>query len=156
MDKKESRSEYMKKYREMKKKEKIDDLLKNNILTNLETKSDDFDIFSNVGKEVSVESDRFRSVSSAETSIFLERNKDAFITTIDGIKRDKPFQVWLNNHRLTMREFREKVVIYNEYHETIRANYFIFSVFEKEITLPFMKWFLLYELVMEEFVENQL
>ena len=66
------------------------------------------------------------------------------------------FLDWAKKNDIVIEEFNKKAEVYNYYHDKIKFYEDLFIVLEREITLPFMYWVDKFELVMNEYRENQL
>lgn len=88
-------------------------------------------------------------------TLLLMKNKLHRRLMNDLLRRTAFFQ-WLKHHDIVMSEFTQRAVVYNEYHDKCDFYEDIFSILEREITLPFLRWFEKFERVLDELNENQL
>lgn len=75
---------------------------------------------------------------------------------MNELLRRTAFLHWLKKYDIVMNEFTQKAAVYNEYHDKCDFYEDLFSILEREITLPFLRWFEKFKNVMGELNENQL
>ena len=75
---------------------------------------------------------------------------------MNELMKKTEFLQWSTKNDFVIAEFTQKAKVYNDYHEKVDFYEDLFSILEREITLPFLQWFERFKLVIDEFKGNLL